>query len=138
MNKAAVWRTVRDVSVVAVVTGVMTLSLLVVGGLLLAPELSKVFGNVEGECRGAQTPTQVLDHWAALGSEDVWTTPEPSMSWFPYGTRCTWTLTDGSTVSQAASWDKTLTMAGALAVVGGAVVLLARSGTRPERAPAPS
>ena len=136
MNTAGVWRTTRDVARVAVVTGIMTLSLLVVGGILLAPELSKVFGNVEGECRGAQTPTQVLDHWAAIGSEG--STPEPSMSWFPYGTRCTWTLADGSTVSKDASWDKTLTMAGALAVTGGAVVLLARSGRRPGRASAPS
>ena len=38
MDGAGVRRAVRDVTLVAVVTGIMTLSLLVIGGLLLAPE----------------------------------------------------------------------------------------------------
>lgn len=128
MDGPGVARALRRTSLAVVVGVVLLLCGMVAAVALLSPQMSAFGGNAEGECSGVQTPTVVLDEWAATGSEG--SLASPSMSWLPYGTRCTWTLADGGTVWKDASWDITLTVLGTAVVALAAVGFLTWSGRR--------
>ncbi|MEP7764309.1 hypothetical protein [Sanguibacter sp. 25GB23B1] len=128
MDGPGVRRALRQTSLAVVVGVVLLICGMVAAAALLSPGFDSFGGNADGACSGVQTPTVVVDEWAATGSEG--SLASPSMSWLPYGTRCTWTLSDGSTVWKDASWDITLTVLGASTVALGAVGVLAWSGRR--------
>lgn len=103
---------------------VVLLCAAVVGAALVAPWVVGVGESRDSVCLG-EAPREVLDAWVTTGSEGSLGTA--SVSWLPYGPRCTWQLSDGSVVSRDPSWEATLVALGASGVAAVALVVLVRS-----------
>lgn len=125
MDTAGARRAAREASVAGAALVVGLLCVVVVAVSLFSPWLAGWGEPVDNVCLGVTPPSAVVEDMIAAESEGSGATA--TRSWLPWGPTCTWTLSDGSTVSKRPSWDSTLAAGGAVVVAGGAVALLARS-----------
>lgn len=108
---------------------VLMVCVAVAGTAVVLPWAPAFDGASDTTCVEATVPDVVRDdsglEWEERGAVT-------SASYLPYGPRCTWALSDRSTVSAGPGWTATVALLGAVSVAAATLVLFVRALRRPD------
>ncbi|MEP7764311.1 hypothetical protein [Sanguibacter sp. 25GB23B1] len=122
-------RAVRESRLAGAMVLVLMVCVAVAGTAIVLPWAPMFDGATDTACVEVTVPDVVRED---PGLEWEHREAVTSTSYLPHGPRCTWTLSDGSTVSTGPGWTATVALLGSVGVAAGTLVLFVRALRRPD------
>lgn len=124
MNELRRRRAVRESRLAGAVVLAFMVYVAAAGTAIVLPWAPVFDGATDTACVEVTAPDVVREdpglEWEERGAVT-------STSYLPYGPRCTWTLSNGSTVSTGPGWTATVALLGTVSVAAATLVLFVRA-----------